>query len=250
MNDSYTAPTSPVIAEKHHTVLDIVKTLRFSYPGNEQVAYEIPSSINFLPGCIYGITGISGSGKSTILTLLAALRRFSEGALSYSLHRNMPVHLTTTNWRAQTGPRLWRSIGFSFQRPQLLHSLTVRQNLALSPYATYAESSDLFPDAGEWAYLQGIRPTRASGGQIQRLSILRAFSQDQNLVFLDEPTNNLDRDNREMVAEFLRARRKNRSIVVVSHEQEFLDLLDIDVTFRIEVKTGDSGQDRRCLIRT
>lgn len=231
-------------------VLEVGEEMRFSYPEDRKCSYVIPAGLRLRRGEAWAIQGVSGSGKSTLMTLLAALRRFDRGSLGFRFRDEAPRFVTPTNWPATVGPSLWRRIGFAFQRPELLRSLTVGDNLNL-PRALAAivrprgqtRPTSLFA-ADEWQRIQEARVWKISGGQLQRLGLLRAFAADQELVFLDEPTNNLDRSKRQEVAELILRERDRRGLILVSHDHDFLKLLPIDRSFRVVETTKDDGIER------
>ena len=108
----------------------------------------------------------------------------------------------------------------------------VRRNLGLVLDGEDLIAPALF-DRREWRRVAFSKAWEISGGQIQRLGLLRAFGEGQKLVFLDEPTNNLDRRNRRTVASFVRERRQGRALVVVSHDEDFIRSLEIDRVLKV-----------------
>jgi ATPase subunit of ABC transporter with duplicated ATPase domains len=82
---------------------------------------------------------------------------------------------------------------------------------------------------------------------MQRLGIIRAFGANQNIVFMDEPTNNLDKSNRKKMVDFIQKYRHNKSIVFVSHDKPFLDMLKIDTTFEVREEGEHLGRGKRIL---
>lgn len=227
-------------------ILEVVDEVRFSYPEDEQVSYAVPAGLALHPDEAWCIRGVSGSGKSTVMTLLAALRRFSRGHVRYRFAGNGPVEVCRGTWQREVGPALWRSIGFAFQRPELIRALNVRDNLSLVLGNGDLHAPSLFK-AEEWRRIADSRVSEISGGQVQRLGLMRAFGDRQDLVFLDEPTNNLDRRNRADVAAFVREHRRGRALIVVSHDEEFIDSLDVDHIFAICETAQDDGRVRRSL---
>jgi len=231
-------------------ILRTKTAVEFSYPKDDDHTYRIPPGVELVAGRSYCIFGVSGSGKSTLLTLLASLRTYNRGEIDYVFDDSRSFTVTASNWRQQAGPRLWANIGFAFQRPELIKTLTVEQNLELTRSASRDDVEQLFNIEKEWAEIRGSRIWKVSGGQTQRLGLLRAFGRGQRLVFLDEPTNNLDRDNRDAAAHFVHSQQNDRAIVVVSHDQEFLRLIDVDTTFRIEERVDANGHKTRILSTT
>jgi len=215
--------------------IKVTKRIEYSYPTDKTCMYCIPSDIIFKSGFLYSILGVSGSGKSTILTLLAGLRRFDKGEISYSLTDSNIVQIHENNWKQQTGPKFWGNIGFSFQRPELIRALSVKENLFLLNKTNDIEKMALkLFDQKEWDEIKDKKIWKVSGGQIQRLGLIRAFAGQQNLIFMDEPTNNLDKSNRTRVAKFVQEYRKDKIIIFVSHDRPFMEILKIKNGFGIK----------------
>jgi putative ABC transport system ATP-binding protein len=232
-----------VIQHNAMNIIDISKQIEFTYPEDEHYIYCIPKGIHIAAGKMYSIQGISGSGKSTLLTLLAALRRFRHGMIQYTFGTKKTIQVTSANWKKTIGPEFWGNIGFSFQKPELIRALTVKKNLDLAIGKALTEKMALaLFDKKEWESIKDSRIWKLSGGQTQRLGLIRAFGANQNLVFMDEPTNNLDKNNRQRVVDFIQKYCHNKSCVFVSHDQSFLEMLNIDTTF--EVREESKGQRR------
>jgi putative ABC transport system ATP-binding protein len=224
-------------------IIEIIQQVEFTYPEDDEYIYCIPAGVNISSGHIYSIQGISGSGKSTLLTLLAALRQFRQGIIEYTFTTKNVVKVTKGNWKKTVGPQFWGNIGFSFQKPELIRALTVKKNLELAIGKTMTEEMALaLFNQKEWDAIKDSRIWKISGGQTQRLGIIRAFGAHQNIVFMDEPTNNLDKNNRGRLVEFIQKYRQDKSIVFVSHDKPFLDMLNVSSTF--EVREGGKLQDR------
>ncbi|RKZ84317.1 MAG: hypothetical protein DRR19_17910 [Candidatus Parabeggiatoa sp. nov. 1] len=231
--------------------LEILEPVEFIYPKDNKYIYCIPKEISILSHQTYSILGISGSGKSTILTLVAALRRFSKGAIQYTFttqNAYITTKVTHKNWRKQVGPAFWGNIGFSFQKPELVQALTVKENLEIVLGKANTEEMALAVfDKKEWDEIKGSRVWKLSGGQAQRLGIIRAFGVNQNFVFMDEPTNNLDKSNRQKVVDFIQKYRKDKSIIVVSHDNAFTDMLNIHTIFEVHEEGELHGRNQRSL---
>jgi len=214
-------------------IINVSKQVEFTYPKDDKYIYCIPEGINISAGKMYSIQGISGSGKSTILTLLAALRRFRQGIIEYTF-MTKKVKVTPKNWQKMVGPQFWGNIGFSFQKPELIEALTVKKNLVLAIGKTMTEEMALaLFEKKEWDEIKNSRIGKISGGQTQRLGIIRAFGANQDIVFMDEPTNNLDQSNRQKVVDFIQKYRRDKSIIFVSHDDKFMNMLKIETTFEV-----------------
>jgi ABC-type lipoprotein export system ATPase subunit len=226
-------------------ILEVLEEVEFRYPEDPRTCYSIPSGLTLSVGEAWCIYGRSGYGKSTLMTLLASLRRLERGRIRYQFPDAI-VAVTPTTWDQTVGPQLWQRIGFAFQRPELIKALSVTDNLRLALGGGPVDQPPLFKEK-EWKGIARSRVWEISGGQVQRLGLLRAFGRGQNLVFLDEPTNNLDRRNREDVADFVQKHRATHALVVVSHDDDFVRSLDIDCRFEVSDTHADNGEVRRAL---
>ena len=175
-------------------------------------------------GEVVAVLGRSGSGKSTLLHLLGGLDRPDAGQIVLA-----GQELTRQQPRALARTRL-RHVGFVFQSFHLVEELSGEENVLLParlPGARRggeARARRLITDLG----LAGIadrRPHELSGGEQQRFAIARALVNDPELVLADEPTGNLDQDNRAIVLELLRGL-TGRAVVIVTHEPEAAAIAD------------------------
>jgi ABC-type lipoprotein export system ATPase subunit len=231
--------------------IEILKQVEFTYPKDDKYIYCIPKGIQISSHKTYSILGISGSGKSTILTLFAALRRFRSGTVRYTFATQQAyqtIKVSSASWKKFIGPRFWGKIGFSFQNPELLEPFTVKQNLEVALGREHTEEMALAAfEEKEWNDIKDSRVWKLSGGQKQRLGIIRSFGMNQSVVFMDEPTNNLDKSNRVKIVEFIQKYQKDRSILIVSHDKAFMDLLNIDTTFEVREEGELRNRSQRIL---
>jgi putative ABC transport system ATP-binding protein len=168
-------------------------------------------------GEFVGLVGPSGSGKSSLLFLLAGLRRPTEGEVRL-LGRPLPADPD-----ASAGLRR-RHVGFVFQEPFLVPYLTVREN-ALA-HALDAEAADRLEPLAERIGVRPLlddRPHRISGGERQRAGVLRALVNEPDLLLADEPTAFLDHPTGHAVMDVLRAQVGRAALVVVTHDPEMLE---------------------------
>lgn len=196
-------------------------------------------SVDFVAeaGTITALVGPSGSGKSSLLAVAATLIRPSSGMV-YLADREL-THLSEKDLA-----QLRRSvIGMIFQQPNLLPSLTARQQLVLTAHLRGVRGAELkrvAAQAGELLELVGLsgsadrRPHQLSGGQRQRVNIARALMSRPQVMLVDEPTAALDHDRSQEVMELLvdMTRRFATATVVVTHDTEFVPLADRSVTMR------------------
>jgi putative ABC transport system ATP-binding protein len=167
-------------------------------------------------GEFVGLVGPSGSGKSSLLFLLAGLRRATEGEVRL-LGTPLPKD-------PDAGAALRRRrVGFVFQEPFLVPYLTVREN-ALAHAAGDGPAARIAAVAESLgiAALLDERPHRLSGGERQRAGVLRAILPEPDLLLADEPTAFLDHPTGHAVMNALRAQVGRAALVVVTHDPEML----------------------------
>lgn len=179
------------------------------------------ATVSFERGGQYAVMGASGSGKSTLLYLIGGLDRADEGKVIVD-----GKDLGTLNDEALANYR-GTDVGFVFQFHFLLNSLSCLDNVllpakiagkSLKPVREHVQS--LADKLGVSNLLEKY-PYQLSGGEQQRINIIRALSLRPKLLLCDEPTGNLDSRNTEIVVDLISklASEQNSTLVVVTHDQ-------------------------------
>lgn len=203
-----------------------VKGLSFRH-GKEEVFSALEAT--FPEGTATGMIGPSGTGKTTLLKLLAGLLSPEEGEICYS-GKNY------ANARERTWLPLRAEMGVLFQNDALLDSLTIEQNLGLRLHPlrlTQKAGADF--SAEDWLKTVGLSPgvaakfpSQLSGGMRKRVALVRALLGLPRYLYLDEPTAGLDPANAERVEDLLlnyRSENPETIVVMVSHEWHLLSRL-------------------------
>jgi len=180
------------------------------------------NNINFsaAAGSTLAITGPSGSGKTTLLGLCAGLDRASSGTVVLN-----GINIDKLNEDERAAVRN-HYVGFIFQNFQLMPTLTAVENVMV-PMELRGEKNirpvamDLLDKVG-LAERAHHYPVQLSGGEQQRVSIARAFSNKPAILFADEPTGNLDAETSEKVEKLIfdLNRDAGTTLVIVTHDQE------------------------------
>jgi lipoprotein-releasing system ATP-binding protein len=192
--------------EKSFGNTKVLRGLNFSIPDKELVA----------------IRGASGSGKSTLLYLLGGLDHPTSGR----------VMIDGKNLSALAEEELARfrnsTVGFVFQFHFLLPSMTCRDNILLPARIGNKDLKSVQKDTYHLAEILGVThcltkyPFEISGGEQQRVSIIRALSLRPRILLCDEPTGNLDSKNTEKVTNLLKtlALDFGATLLVVTHDDK------------------------------
>jgi putative ABC transport system ATP-binding protein len=179
------------------------------------------------------LTGPSGAGKTTLITLIGALRAVQSGSL-------VVLGQQLAGLAAAEQRELRRRIGFIFQEHNLFDALTTFETLSLTMQlrdtppgreAARAPITTLLAALGIERYLHE-RPPALSTGQKQRVAIARALINEPPLILADEPTAALDREATSTVINLLRRRaeRDGTTIILVTHDQQLFAAADRVVT--------------------
>jgi putative ABC transport system ATP-binding protein len=175
--------------------------------------------LSIQPSESIAILGVSGSGKSTLLSLLAGLDIASAGEV-YLL--GQPLSQLDEDGRAQL--RLGQ-VGFIFQAFHLVPSLTALENIMLPLELMDHKFAKTL--AQQWLAQVGLAhraqhyPHQLSGGEQQRIAIARAFATNPKLLFADEPTGNLDKNNAKQVIQLLQSvnQQQHTTLILVTHDE-------------------------------
>jgi subfamily B ATP-binding cassette protein MsbA len=195
-------------------------TVRFE---NVEFAYDpekpVLHGVSFVaePGTVTALVGSSGSGKSTIISLLCAFHTPSKGRVVVD---NVDLaHVDLNTFRSQLGVVLQDSFLFDgtirenilFSRP----SATEEQFLFACRTARVDEFAERYPEA--YDTIVGERGVKLSGGQRQRLSIARALLAEPRILILDEATSSLDSESEAMIQAGLGQLMQGRTTFVIAH---------------------------------
>lgn len=167
------------------------------------------------------VIGKSGSGKTTILNIIAGLLKPKSGT----------VTIDGTDIYSLKGSQLdkfrGKNIGIIFQKPHILAPLTVEENLQLANFFVNENTQMIGPLLKELGIFdkKKARINTLSEGEAQRVSIARALVNKPKLILADEPTASLDDENASAVVRLLQgqAKKYNAALIIVTHDQRVKD---------------------------
>ena len=207
-------------------LINVNKSYNTSY-GKLQILKNI--SVSFEKGKFYAIMGRSGSGKSTLVNILGLLDNFDDG--DYYLN---DINVKQLNDKTKSKIR-GLNIGFVFQSFYLNKNLTAYENIILPTYI-----NDKMDDTKRKNRALNImkkleiidrrehKPSSLSGGEQQRVAIVRALINNPDIIIADEPTGNLDSSNELEVLKILKEiSKQGKIVIVVSHNPIIKNYADI-----------------------
>ena len=197
-----------------------ISNLEYNYLGTTNLVYE---DISLKQQDRLLILGGSGTGKTTLLHLIGGLMQLQKGEIT----------LQGTDYSKLSGYELdqfrAKHIGLIFQKPHLISSLNVLDNLMLSQMFSSdnqdrEKAKSLLQSVG-LAGKEQARISELSEGQAQRVALVRAVINDPALILADEPTSSLDDENAQAVLDLLIEQAdRNRSILLITtHDQRVKD---------------------------
>lgn len=214
-----------------------ISGVEFRYAGDQ--AFEMALSDLFIAsGECAAIVGPSGSGKTTLLSLVAGTLTPQNGEIHVGKFK-----LNQLGESARREFRI-REVGQVFQAFELLEYLSVMENILLGAIIgpgvdkdTQSRADNLLSSVG-LGHRAKSKPALLSHGERQRVAVCRAMLNHPSLLLADEPTGNLDQNNKQNVVDLLisQARQYNSTLLMVTHDRSLLDSFDRVIDF--EAITG------------
>lgn len=197
-----------------------MKDICFGYTDNKKILDHFEADFPF--GQLIVLTGESGTGKSTLLQLIAKLLIPSSGEL---LANEIPLSLIDDDtWR--------HHIAFLQQHTRLFFG-SLLDNICLGKkeidsrqVTLAAKTAGIFEFTNDLSIKISEQNTGLSGGQIQRVAIARIILKDAPVTLLDEPTNYLDEDNSAIILKLLDEWKNKKTVIVATHDQRIIKRAD------------------------
>jgi len=185
---------------------------------------------------IVSIVGPSGAGKTTLLQILGTLDKADTGTIKYD---NTMIDSLSEK---QVSRFRNEQIGFVFQFHQLLPEFTALENVCIPSYIAGRSKQEAETRGTQLLEFLGLsdrlehKPSELSGGEQQRVAVARALINDPRVILADEPSGNLDTENKQELHKlFFDLRDKfGQTIVIVTHDRELSGMSDR----KIEIKDG------------
>ena len=196
--------------------------------GNTKVSILNNLNLEIKSGESISIIGASGSGKSTLLHVLSSLDRADSGDIILD-----NLFLSEINENELCKIRL-RKIGFIYQFHHLINELTVKENIALPLMIDKKNRSEIFNSVNkvieqvDLKKRENFQIEKLSGGERQRVAIARSIVHDPKIIFADEPTGNLDKNNARNIFALLNdlANYNKSSLLMATHDLDIASKLN------------------------
>ncbi len=210
------------------------------YQNGHKVLENVTLTIN--KGELVSIVGHSGAGKTTLIKLLLAEEKPSEGIVSY---HSEDIH--NLNGKEMTDYR--RRVGVVFQDFRLIPYKTVYENVAFAMEAAGKHDEDIIEDVPHVLELVDLKdklnhfPHQLSGGEQQRVAIARAIINRPEIIIADEPTGNLDPLNTYDIVQILKKINDlGTTVILTTHNKGIVDTLGRRV---ITMENGRVSRDQK-----
>ena len=203
-------------------IVDIKKLTKTFSDGSRKLHVLKDINLQIDKGSIITIKGPSGSGKSTLLSIIGTLDNADSGEL---LINGMSIQDNTNIDKLRN-----KSIGFVFQFHNLISELTLEENVSLPKMIAKEqlgkkELIELF-EYFDLKDRMNSFPNDLSGGEKQRVAVMRAIINNPSIIIADEPTGNLDRENAlKMMSLFQKLNtEKKLTIIIATHDEDVFNI--------------------------
>ena len=203
-------------------IIDIKQLRKTFIDGNKKLHVLKDINLQIEEGSIVTIKGPSGSGKSTLLSIIGTLDNADSGEFSINgkkIEDELNIHKLRN-----------KNIGFVFQFHNLIAELTIEENVCL-PKMIAKEKIDKnqINELFEYFDLKDRMksfPNDLSGGEKQRVAVMRAIINNPSVIIADEPTGNLDKENvLKMISLFQKLNtEKKLTIIIATHDENVFDI--------------------------
>lgn len=203
-------------------IVDIKKLTKTFSDGSRKLHVLKDINLQIDEGSIITIKGPSGSGKSTLLSIIGTLDNADSGELLIS---GISIQENTNIDKLRN-----KSIGFVFQFHNLISELTLEENVSLPKMIAKEQwDKDELIELFEYFDLKDRMnsfPNDLSGGEKQRVAVMRAVINNPSIIIADEPTGNLDKENAlKMMSLFQKLNtEKKLTIIIATHDEDVFNI--------------------------
>tara|TARA_Y100001970_G_scaffold52859_1_gene66886 strand:+ start:4277 stop:5926 length:1650 start_codon:yes stop_codon:yes gene_type:complete len=179
---------------------------------------------------VIGIVGPSGSGKSTLLRIILGLIQPDQGKIIIDGKKRKTDEVLCSSLLSQNNFILNGSVLENITLGEIESDYDIQKvygSLKMSGLYEYISKQDL-----KEKMIVGDKGETLSGGQIQRLALARIFNSSKDLLVFDEPTSSLDLENSKIIFDSLHKIKKNKIVIVVTHDEKLADICDQKISLK------------------
>ena len=220
----------------NNSIIETINLKKMYTHSNGNITLFDNLNIKIRKGDLVALVGPSGSGKSSLLHLLALLDEPSKG--------NVKINgISTNKLKDEEKDKIRRDkISIIFQDNNLLNDFTAIENVMMPLLIKSVEKEEAKNKANKILKTVKISdrsnhfPNELSGGEQQRIAIARALIAESNLILADEPTGNLDfKTSKEIFSYFLKLKKNKKTIIFATHNRELANRAD----YKLLISNGD-----------
>lgn len=200
-----------------------IRNLCFSYEGGKSILNNV--NLEFHSNNITAIMGLSGCGKTTLIKVLLGFYSFNEGKIKFN-----DVDMDTSGLICARKKIAYVEQETCFFKGTLIDNLIISGVDDKGKFIEIAKEFDLYDEIVQMPDMMNTQlasgATNLSVGQRKRLDFMRAFATEKEIIIMDEPTAALDSDRRKRLYNYLQSIKKNKIIIVITHNTEENDYFD------------------------
>lgn len=210
----------------------LINSLVKKYKNEKEIAYK---DYTFEDGKSYIILGASGCGKSTLLNMICGLLDVDGGSIKID-----DEEITSLPQSRKDKFRI-KNIGYIFQDFKLIENMSIKDNIdVLKLEKVDVSKTDYYLEKLGILDKKKKKIKNLSGGEKQRVAIVRALVKDPAIILADEPTGNLNYEIGEEVVKCLMEVAKGKTLIAVSHDERLTKFFD--VTIRMDELIKKEGE--------
>lgn len=188
--------------------------ISYKYTNSGQIFNNL--SLHLSKGKMYALTGRNGIGKTTLINIIAGLYSISEGCIKYN---GIDMNNIDMYYFRQ------KCLAVVFQK--IRFSENIKNELVIN--RVFDDNQNILESFFDFDFCEKLLEKdvdELSGGEVQKIALVKALAKEAQLVILDEPTSNLDKKRKKKLMNYLLEKKENQCILIVTHDDDILECVD------------------------